>query len=105
MMRVRELTGRAAMAALGLFAGVAACGEVQVPVVVLGDRPTAVERFAAEELAGEGCNLLAVGEMGIGNTTSAAALAAALLNLPPVMLTVGVGRVGFASTVKVTGSE
>ena len=47
------MAGRAAMAALGLFAGVAACGEVQVPVVVLGDCPTAVERFAAEELAGE----------------------------------------------------
>ena len=53
MMRVRKLAGRAGMAALGLFAGVAACGDVQVPVVVLGDRPTAVERFAAEELAGE----------------------------------------------------
>ena len=48
MTRMRELAGRAAMAALGLFAGVAACGEVQVPVVVLGDCPTAVERFAAE---------------------------------------------------------
>ena len=52
------------------------------------DRETcvrALERGAAlvEELAGEGCSLLAVGEMGIGTTTSAAALAAALLNLPP----------------------
>ena len=53
MMRMRELVGRAGMAVLGLFAGVAACGEVQVPVVVLSGHPTAVERFAAEELSGE----------------------------------------------------
>ena len=45
----------------------------------------AMERGAAlaRELADEGMDLIAVGEMGIGNTTTAAALAAALLNLAP----------------------
>jgi nicotinate-nucleotide--dimethylbenzimidazole phosphoribosyltransferase len=36
----------------------------------------------ARGLAGEGVTLLAIGEMGIGNTTSASALTAALLGLP-----------------------
>lgn len=37
----------------------------------------------AAELAGEGIVLIGTGEMGIGNTTSAAALAAAYLGVPP----------------------
>ncbi|MGZ4137619.1 MAG: nicotinate-nucleotide--dimethylbenzimidazole phosphoribosyltransferase [Actinomycetota bacterium] len=37
----------------------------------------------ARQLAGEGNDLVAVGEMGIGNTTSAAAVCAALLGVPP----------------------
>jgi nicotinate-nucleotide--dimethylbenzimidazole phosphoribosyltransferase len=37
----------------------------------------------AEELAAEGCDILAVGDMGIGNTTAAAALSAALLPAAP----------------------
>lgn len=38
--------------------------------------------FAAAESEGPGCDLLLVGEMGIGNTTAAAALAAGLLGGP-----------------------
>ena len=37
----------------------------------------------AEELVGQGFRLLAAGEMGIGNTTTTAAVACALLDLPP----------------------
>ena len=40
-----------------------------------------------EELIREGTELLAVGEMGIGNTTTATALSAALLNLNPDRIT------------------
>ena len=40
-----------------------------------------------EELIREGTDLLAVGEMGIGNTTTATALSAALLNLDPDRIT------------------
>jgi nicotinate-nucleotide--dimethylbenzimidazole phosphoribosyltransferase len=36
----------------------------------------------AEEAAREGCTLLGIGEMGIGNTTAASAIAAALTGLP-----------------------
>jgi nicotinate-nucleotide--dimethylbenzimidazole phosphoribosyltransferase len=51
-------------------------------------RATAVEaleagRSLAHELAGEGIGLVGVGEMGIGNTTAAAALCAALLPAAP----------------------
>jgi len=40
----------------------------------------------ALEAAGEGCMLLGFGEMGIGNTTPASALAAALTGLPPAVV-------------------
>ena len=40
-----------------------------------------------KSLAGNGCRLLALGEMGIGNTTSASALASVFLNLPPEQVT------------------
>jgi nicotinate-nucleotide--dimethylbenzimidazole phosphoribosyltransferase len=43
----------------------------------------------AEELAAEGFGIVALGEMGIGNTTSASALVAALLSLDPAVV---VGR-------------
>jgi nicotinate-nucleotide--dimethylbenzimidazole phosphoribosyltransferase len=45
----------------------------------------AVERGVslAQELARSGANVVALGDMGIGNTTSAAALACALLDRPP----------------------
>lgn len=39
-------------------------------------------RRLIDELHTEGCNLIALGEMGIGNTTSASALMAALTHLP-----------------------
>ena len=55
------------------------------PAMTRGECLLAMKRGAAmaEKLAGEGCELLAVGEMGIGNTTAAAALACALLGLRP----------------------
>lgn len=55
------------------------------PAMSRADCLLAIERGAAltEKLAGEGTELLAVGEMGIGNTTAAAALACALLGLSP----------------------
>src|SRR4051794_31555386 len=40
-------------------------------------------RAVAAELAAEGFGIVAVGEMGIGNTTSASAIAAALLGVEP----------------------
>ena len=51
-------------------------------------REEAVERIqegitVADELAGDGAGLIALGEMGIGNSTSAAALCAALLDVEP----------------------
>ena len=41
----------------------------------------------ARELADEGTEILLIGEMGIGNTTTAAAVSAALLGLPPEAVT------------------
>jgi nicotinate-nucleotide--dimethylbenzimidazole phosphoribosyltransferase len=41
----------------------------------------------AEELVGEGIGVVAIGEMGIGNTTAAAALTAALVGLEPHSVT------------------
>ncbi|MCQ2417390.1 MAG: nicotinate-nucleotide--dimethylbenzimidazole phosphoribosyltransferase [Oscillospiraceae bacterium] len=41
----------------------------------------------AEELKASGVNIIASGEMGIGNTTAAAALASVLLDLPPAAIT------------------
>jgi nicotinate-nucleotide--dimethylbenzimidazole phosphoribosyltransferase len=44
-------------------------------------------REAVSQLAAEGLDLLAVGEMGIGNTTAASAICAALLQLPVAQVT------------------
>ena len=41
----------------------------------------------ALELAGEGCRLLAAGEMGIGNTTTSSAVASVLLGVPAETVT------------------
>ena len=55
------------------------------PAMSRGECLLAMERGAelVRELAENGTELFAVGEMGIGNTTAAAALAAVLLNIPP----------------------
>ena len=55
------------------------------PAMSRGECLLAMERGAelVREYAEEGTELFAVGEMGIGNTTAAAALAAVLLNMPP----------------------
>jgi nicotinate-nucleotide--dimethylbenzimidazole phosphoribosyltransferase len=44
----------------------------------------------AERAVHDGCRLVGIGEMGIGNTTAASALTAALTGLPPATVT---GRV------------
>lgn len=59
---------------------------------------------AAERAIGEGATLLAAGDMGIGNTTAAAALTAALLGLPAEAVTgrgTGVDEAGYARKVAV----
>jgi nicotinate-nucleotide--dimethylbenzimidazole phosphoribosyltransferase len=70
---------------------------------------TAVEALLAgagiaRELAGDGVGLVGIGEMGIANSTSAAALSAALLDVDPA-LTVGPGtgldRAGVARKIEV----
>ena len=55
------------------------------PAMSRGECLLAMERGAelVREFAENGTELFAVGEMGIGNTTATAALAAALLNMPP----------------------
>ena len=55
------------------------------PAMSRGECLLAMERGAelVREFAEDGTELFAVGEMGIGNTTAAAALAAVLLNMPP----------------------
>jgi nicotinate-nucleotide--dimethylbenzimidazole phosphoribosyltransferase len=60
----------------------------------------------AEELAAEGFGLVGLGEMGIGNTTAASALSAALLGLDPVEVTgpgTGLDREGVARKTEVVG--
>ncbi len=54
------------------------------PAMTLEQLETGFEnsRQLIETLHGSGCNLIALGEMGIGNTTSASALMAALTHLP-----------------------
>jgi len=56
------------------------------PAMSRADASAAIERGAglAREIVGSGANVVALGDMGIGNTTSAAALACALLGCPPV---------------------
>jgi nicotinate-nucleotide--dimethylbenzimidazole phosphoribosyltransferase len=57
----------------------------QGPAMSLEEAEKALQagRWAARRALEEGATLLAAGDMGIGNTTAAAALAAALLGLPP----------------------
>ncbi|MBQ6758187.1 MAG: nicotinate-nucleotide--dimethylbenzimidazole phosphoribosyltransferase, partial [Selenomonadaceae bacterium] len=46
-----------------------------------------IGKTLAEEAIAAGCNCFLIGEMGIGNTTAAAAMTAAYLNLPPEKVT------------------
>ena len=69
------------------------------PAMSRGECLLAMERGAelVRELAENGTELFAVGEMGIGNTTAAAALAAVLLNMIPDAVVgrgAGLGRAG-----------
>ena len=59
------------------------------PAMTKAEATTAigVGRSAASELIGGGVDLLAVGEMGIGNTTAASALAAVMTGRPPAEVT------------------
>jgi len=53
----------------------------------------------AGEARGQGCTLIAIGEMGIGNTSSATAIAAALTGIPAAQLTgrgTGLDDAGYA---------
>lgn len=57
-----------------------------------------------DEQANEGLDLVALGEMGIGNTTAASALVAALLDLPPAAVTgrgTGIGDAQLAHKIGV----
>lgn len=61
------------------------------------ERALLAGREAARRAIAEGATLLAAGDMGIGNTTAAAALTAALLGLPPEAVVgrgTGVGEEG-----------
>lgn len=69
-----------------------ACGTGNIAAGPAMSRAQALQAIlAGAEIAGEqlrqGCDLLALGEMGIGNTTPAAAIAACLTGLPPVQVT------------------
>lgn len=61
----------------------------QGPAMTRGDAVTAVMTgvWLAEELIGRGFTLLAAGEMGIGNTTTSAAMTSVLLGLPVEQVT------------------
>ena len=66
------------------------------------EQAMAVGREIVGGLVGEGRSIVAVGEMGIGNTTSASAIVAALTGLPPDSVTgigAGVDAVGRARKV------
>jgi nicotinate-nucleotide--dimethylbenzimidazole phosphoribosyltransferase len=58
------------------------------PAMTMGDTLGAIDIGArlARELIGNGCDLLGLGEMGIGNTTASTAIAAALLARPAIDL-------------------
>ena len=61
-------------------------------------------QVVADHLAPQGTRVLALGEMGIGNTTSASALAAALTGLPPPAVTgrgTGLEEAGYRHKVQV----
>ncbi|MFC0595007.1 nicotinate-nucleotide--dimethylbenzimidazole phosphoribosyltransferase [Thermus composti] len=61
------------------------------------ERALLAGREAARQAIAQGATLLAAGDMGIGNTTAAAALTAALLDLPPERVVgpgTGVGEAG-----------
>lgn len=62
---------------------------VQGPAMTRAEAIAAIEAgiAIAAELAGDGVNLLGIGEMGIANTTSASALAAVLTGAPPDAVT------------------
>jgi nicotinate-nucleotide--dimethylbenzimidazole phosphoribosyltransferase len=62
--------------------GTASC--LRGPAMALEQARVAIETgiHLAKSLADEGVNLLGLGEMGIGNTTSASAIAACMLNMP-----------------------
>ncbi|MFC0338700.1 nicotinate-nucleotide-dimethylbenzimidazole phosphoribosyltransferase [Kushneria avicenniae] len=69
------------------------------PAMTLEQLETAFanSRRLVDELHADGCNLIALGEMGIGNTTSASALMAALTHLP-FDVCIGAGS-GVTSTI------
>jgi nicotinate-nucleotide--dimethylbenzimidazole phosphoribosyltransferase len=70
----------------------------------VGQALAAGRRVVAERLAPAGVRVLVLGEMGIGNTTSASALAAAVLGLAPVAVTgrgTGVDEAGWRHKVSV----
>lgn len=77
------------------------------PAMSRDDALRAVEtgrRVVRDRLAPEGFRTVALGEMGIGNTTSASALAAALTGLPPAEVTgrgTGVDEAGWRRKVAV----
>jgi nicotinate-nucleotide--dimethylbenzimidazole phosphoribosyltransferase len=80
------------IAAHGLVSGPIAAGTANMargPAMTAGQAVLAIERGAAlaDEALDAGADLLATGEMGIGNTTAAAAITAATTGAPPAAVT------------------
>jgi nicotinate-nucleotide--dimethylbenzimidazole phosphoribosyltransferase len=79
------------------------------PAMTREQATRAVERGAelADEAIGAGADLLATGEMGIGNTTAAAAITAASTGAPPEAVTgrgTGVDEAGWRRKVEIVGA-
>jgi nicotinate-nucleotide--dimethylbenzimidazole phosphoribosyltransferase len=79
------------------------------PAMTREQATRAIERGAAlaDEAMDGGADLLATGEMGIGNTTAAAAITAAITGLPPEAVTgrgTGVNEVVWRRKIEVVGA-
>jgi nicotinate-nucleotide--dimethylbenzimidazole phosphoribosyltransferase len=116
----RQAGARVVVADFGVVGPVPAVGLVSCPIaagtanmargpaMTSAQAAQAIERGAAlaEEAIDAGADLLATGEMGIGNTTAAAAITAAITGAPPEAVTgrgTGVDDEGWRRKVEVVG--